>query len=267
MNKFVVVVFDNETKAYQGARALEGLHAEGSVTVYDTAVVQREMDGTLTVKKQTDQGPLGLAIGGLVGALIGMFGGPAGIVIGLAAGGALGGVRDIRHAGVSDEFLEKVGHDLTPGKFAVVAEVSEDWMAPMDTRMEAIGGRVVREACEDFVDDLVEKRAANRRAEFNQWKTKAAGSKADRMESALTAELGKARQTLQRSAEQARDRLDSTRKDMEAKITKLQGQATKAQPEVKGRIEQRITDIRREFGEREKKLRRAYEMAQEALQP
>jgi hypothetical protein len=49
------------------------------------------------------------------------------VALGLAAGGAVGGVRDLRQAEVSDEFLETVQRDLTPGKFAVVAEVSEDW--------------------------------------------------------------------------------------------------------------------------------------------
>ena len=35
---------------------------------------------------------------------------------------------------------------LQPGKFAVVAEIQEDWTTPVDTRMEAIGGKVFRRA-------------------------------------------------------------------------------------------------------------------------
>ena len=62
-----------------------------------------------------------------------------------AAGGALGGwFADLYNLGVDAEFLDDVARVMTPGKYAVVAEVAEGWTAPVDARMEALGGTVFR---------------------------------------------------------------------------------------------------------------------------
>jgi hypothetical protein len=45
---------------------------------------------------------------------------------------------------VDTDFLADVATALTPGKYAVVADVDEDWVTPVDTRMEAVGGVVFR---------------------------------------------------------------------------------------------------------------------------
>ena len=50
----------------------------------------------------------------------------------------------MRRAGVNAEFLDDVSAKLTPGKWAVVSEISEEWVTPVDTRMEALGGIVFR---------------------------------------------------------------------------------------------------------------------------
>ena len=117
------------------------------------------------------------------------------------------------------------------------------------------------------MDDLLEKRADARKAELADWKSKHAGKKTERMESNLAEEIEGARQKLQQTADKAKERLEHTKGEMEAKLQALQEQAVKAKPEVKERVQQRITDLRRDFDEREKKLTRAYDIMQEALQP
>jgi len=265
MNKFVVVVFPDEAKAYEGAREFQEIDRAGSATVFGTVVVKREANGALTVKQRSDSGPLGLGVGALTGGLIGLFGGPVGMAIGLAAGSVAGSWRDYIHADVSDEFLDTVQSDLSPGKFAVVAEVSEDWVVPIDVRMEALGGKVTREGREDFTDDLMERRVGALKAELAERKAERAGSKAQKMERKLETNVASTQAKLQRTAEKARERLDHTKQEMEAKVQKLEEQAAKATPEVKGRIQQRITELRTEYGGREQKLNRAYQLAQEAL--
>ena len=47
MSKMLVVAFDDESKAYEGTKALRELHWEGSVSVYAGAVVARDADGDL----------------------------------------------------------------------------------------------------------------------------------------------------------------------------------------------------------------------------
>ncbi len=44
MSTFAVMAFGDEKKAYEGLHALQVLHAEGAVTVWGSAVLQRETD-------------------------------------------------------------------------------------------------------------------------------------------------------------------------------------------------------------------------------
>ena len=61
MDRMVVVVFDNQSKAYEGKEALTHLDAEGSVVLYGYAVVAKDAAGNVTVKQSEDLGPLGTA--------------------------------------------------------------------------------------------------------------------------------------------------------------------------------------------------------------
>jgi uncharacterized membrane protein len=267
MSKFVVVTVPSEPKAYEALQAMNDLHAEGSVTLYAAAVVERNEDGTLSVKQAMDEGPLGFGVGALVGGLIGVIGGPAGYLAGTAAGGLLGGVRDYLSAGVSDEFMETVTRELSPGTFAVIAEVSEDWVAPMDVRMEAIGGRVTREWRDEFVDETFRGRIDAYKSELDQRKAERAGAKAEKMEARLEENIDDTRRDLEKAAHKARERLDKKKEEMNAKLQALLDQAAEAAPDVRERIEQRIAELRAELQAREEKLNQAWSLAQEALNP
>src|SRR5579862_7641294 len=164
MRKFIVVIFPNETKAYEGTRAFQDLNAEGSLTLYGMSVVVKSADGTLSVKQAADQGPLGTASGMLAGALIGLLGGPVGAALGLGGGALIGGAFDLVNLGVSADFIQKVSQELTPGRAALITDVDEEWVTPLDTRMEAIGGVVVREWRTDFEDDQHQREVNARKA-------------------------------------------------------------------------------------------------------
>jgi uncharacterized membrane protein len=235
MSKFVMVVLPDERKAYQALHAIKALHDEGTVTYYGSAIVERKANGNLDVKQAADEGPLGFATGALLGGLVGMFGGPVGAAAGLAAGGMMGGVRDILHAGVSGDFLEKVTRDLLPGKFAVIAEISEEWTTPIDMKMDALGGKVVREERDEFVDDQMQKQIDEARSEFERRKAR------------------------------ARDRLAQKKQEVSAKINALKAQADKADAEVQARIEKRIAEIRSDLAAREQKLNQAAELVKQAF--
>ena len=51
MDRMLVVVFGNETKAYEGKKALLQLDNEGSISVYGYAVVAKNADGTASIKQ------------------------------------------------------------------------------------------------------------------------------------------------------------------------------------------------------------------------
>ncbi len=180
---------------------------------------------------------------------------------------------------MSEEFLAAVERDLAPGKFAVIAEIDEEWVVPLDSRMEELGAKVVvREDRLTFAEDALEKRVNARKARLAQLKAEhaqrkaekarvRAGSKAEVMlQKLLTEEIEDERRKLESMAEKSEKRLDSAKQELAAKIEALRAQASGANPEVRNRIAQRIIDISNEFAEREEKLTRARALTRQALQ-
>src|SRR5271166_1764323 len=180
MEKMLAVIFDDESKAYEGSHALKQLDAEGSMTIYAEAVIKKNADGTVTVKQVDDGFPIGTVGGTAIGSLIGLLGGPVGVGIGAVTGALAGSLGDLGAAGVDAEFLDDVGAALTRGKSAVIADISEEWVTPVDTRMEALGGAVIRTARRSVEADQREREIAELRAEIDQLKTEHARAQADR---------------------------------------------------------------------------------------
>ena len=217
MDRMLVVVFDNETKAYQGRKALLQLDDEGSITVYAYAVLAKHADGTATVKQEDDSGPIGSLVGTSFGSVIGLLGGPAGIAIGAAAGLAAGGAADLHNARIGDDFIEDVTKFLLPNKVALVAEIEEDWTTPVDTRMETIGGLVFRRALSDVKHTIHEENVAAMKADLAQMKAEHAKAHADRkaklqekinqLDSKIQAQLQKAKAGREAAERQAQDKV------------------------------------------------------------
>src|SRR5271169_5462909 len=180
MDRLLVVVFGNETKAYEGKKALLQLDNEGSISVFGYAVVGKHADGTASIKQGDDSGPLGTLAGTSLGSLIGVLFGPVGLAIGASAGFAGGASFDLLNAGVGEDFIDDVTKILLPNKVAVVAEVEEDWTTPVDTRMEAIGGIVFRRALSEVRDTVNNEDVAAMKADLAQFKAEHAQARADR---------------------------------------------------------------------------------------
>jgi uncharacterized membrane protein len=218
MDRMLVVVFDSEPRAYEGKKALSQLEGEGSIVVYAYAVVGRNADGTTTVKQSDDPGPLGTLVGTSVGALIGLLGGPVGAALGAAAGLAVGGTVDLDNARIGEDFIDDVREQLQPGKFAVVAEIQEDWTTPVDTRMEGIGGTVLRRALSEVTDTVNDEDVAAMKADLEQMKAEHAKAQADRkakfnekinqLESKIHAQLEKSKQQRQSAEAQAKAKVE-----------------------------------------------------------
>jgi uncharacterized membrane protein len=180
MERMLVVVFDNEKKAYEGDSALTQLEREGHLTIYQRAVIVKHADGTVSVKQADDEGPLGGLTGTAVGSLIGLLGGPVGVAIGAGSGLALGALFDVDNARIGEGFLEDVSKSLTPNKVAVVAEVEEEWTTPVDTRMEALGGTVLRRALWEVQKTVDDEETAAMKADLKQLKSEISQANADR---------------------------------------------------------------------------------------
>jgi hypothetical protein len=88
----------------------------------------------------------------------------------MSAGAFLGSIGDAFDIGFRADFIEAASTRLAPGKAAVVAEIGEDWIAPLDMRMQAIGGEVVRQWRSDFGDEQIERLVKESQAEFAELK-------------------------------------------------------------------------------------------------
>ncbi len=232
MDRMLVVVFDTENKAYEGKKALVQLDDEGSIVVYADAVVAKNADGTVTVKQSDDPGPLGTLLGTALGSLIGLLGGPVGLAIGATAGLAAGGTVDLDNARVGDDFIDDVTKKLLPNRFAVVAEIQEDWTTPVDTRMEAIGGTVFRRALKEVKHTVDDEEVAAMKADMAQMKAEQAKAHADRkaklqekinqLDSKIQARLEKNKEQRQAAERQAKAKVEI----LKAKAATLKAKAT-----------------------------------------
>ncbi len=180
MDRMLVIVFDTESKAYEGKKALYQLDDEGSISVYADAVIVRNANGSATVKQSNDLGPLGTLVGTSLGSLIGLLGGPVGLAIGASVGLLGGGIADLDNARIDADFVDDVTKQLESGKYAVVADVQEEWTTPVDLRMEALGGKVFRRALKDVRHTLNEKENDAMKADLAQLKAEHAKAHADR---------------------------------------------------------------------------------------
>jgi len=227
MDRMLVVVFDNEVKAYEGKKALLQLDGEGSISVYAYAVLAKHADGTASVKQGDDSGPIGTLLGTSFGSLVGLLGGPVGLAIGASVGVLAGSAVDLHDVGIGEDFIDDVTKMLTPNKVAVVAEIEEDWTTPLDTRMEAIGGTVFRRALSDVKHTLHDENVAAMKADLAQMKAEHAKAHADR-KAKLQEKINQLDSKIQTQLQKAKERRETAERQAQAKVQVLKAKAAAA---------------------------------------
>jgi len=243
----LVVVFENELKAYDGSRALADLESEGSISVHAEVVIEKNDDGTVTIKQKGDDFPIRTVGGTAVGALIGLLGGPIGLALGAVVGTAAGSIWDMNRAGVNADFLNEVSAKLTPGKWAIVSDVSEDWITtPVDSRMEALGGTVFRAARENVDHEQFAKDVAAIKKDIAQLKVEQSKSRANQKVK-LQLKIDNLNEELRTKLEAAKLRSMEQEKETKAKVEALEKKAAKATGEAKAKIETRIYEIKEKY--------------------
>ncbi len=227
MQRMLVVIFEDESKAYEGAKALRQLDLDDRLTVYRHAIVVKNPDCTVTVREIDDRGPFGLLVGTALGALLGALGGPAGIgivgTVGLVAGGAV----DLHNGWVAEDFVDDVARALLPNRAAVVAEIEEDATSPVDTQMEAIGGTVFRRALSEVKHTIDDEHIAAIKADLAQMKAEHAQAHAER-KTKLQEKINQLDSRLQALLQNAKERREAAQREARAKVELLQAKAAAA---------------------------------------
>jgi uncharacterized membrane protein len=249
MEKMIVVVFENESKALEGLQALWELDREGDISIYAEQTVAKEPTGAVRLIDNPDMSSLPMIGGGTaLGALVGLLGGAVGVLVGAAAGAVIGTVADVEESGITAEFVNDVTTALTRGKVALVADISEERVTPLDVRMEQLGGVVFRRARALVQDTQDDRDAAAHRAEMEQLKAERAQARADRL-AKIDAKIDHLRAKLENAIERKRIKVQLRQQEREVRIQALQKKADRSEGEIRRRQEARIAELRCDYAE------------------
>jgi len=249
MDKLVAVVFSNEKAAYEGVRVLSEMDADGSIDVAMVCMITKAPDGGVSTKQVNDGFPIRALGGTTVGALAGLLAGAVGAGVGAAVGAFAGMVGDLYSAAVDQDFISDVATALTPGKCAVVAEVDEESVTPLDMRIEALDGVVYRTLKSTARDERWKRDTDSVKAQLNQLKREFAEGRADR-KAKLEAQIDRLKKGIEAKLARVKDRSQQVTREYEAKVQALQRKADKQQGKVKAAIETRIAKLRQDYQSR-----------------
>jgi uncharacterized membrane protein len=141
ITKFMAAIFEDDERAAQGERAVLSLKREGTLSVCGIAVVARGPAGQLSMIVAPN-GPSTEALTALLSKLSAAVSALPRQALGLLTN--LESWGDLVDFGVTPNFIQGLATALLPGKAAVIAEIEEDWITPLDQRIEAIGGHIMR---------------------------------------------------------------------------------------------------------------------------
>lgn len=265
MNKILISVFDTEEAAYEGVKALKDLHGDGDITMYASAVIAKDAQGQVAVRQAADRGPVGSLVGIVTGGLVGLLGGPVGVAVGAYVGGTGGILYDLFSAGFGVDIVDEVSEALTPGKAAVVADIDEVWVTPVETRLSALGATTFRRLPGEVLDEQLTREAEVSKTELEQ------------LQAELREESGEAKakvqaaiETQQRKLQALVARVDAAmnqqKGELDAKLTTLRAQWEEARGRQKERIDARIAEMKAAHEARQAKLQQARELAKQALE-
>jgi uncharacterized membrane protein len=266
MNEMLVAVFDTEDAAGKGLHALKELHQEGGISLYAWALIIKNRDGGISVKQQGGDLLVGTGLGLLMGGIVGILGGPAGAAVGGAIGSYVGLLADWARHGIDLQFLDDVGKTLAARKVAVLAEIEESWVSPVELRLKEQGGTVFRRFRTEMIEDqlLQEERALQKsleRLEDELDKGNAANQEI------IQNNMLDLKQRLKGIQDRAKAAIDLKKAEADLKVKALRAQAERAAKETKIRIEARISEMQADYERRSKKMNEARTLAEEALAP
>jgi uncharacterized membrane protein len=216
------------------------------------------------IRQQTEIDPVATVGGMLTGGLIGLIGGPIAAAVGMSAGTLMGAAVDMAREGVDEDFIDDMGaHLIAPGKSAVIAEIEENWQVPLDTRMEALGGTVLRRTRTDIEDLYFEREieAAQRDIEALEAERIAAfeTQEKDVQEkiAKLQLKIEAANQKVAEKEAALEAKLRSIKEEASDKVAILEAQRKNASAEAKAALDRRIVEVRSEYQRRADHLKQA----------
>jgi uncharacterized membrane protein len=236
MNRMLAVIFSEPGKAFEGRDALKSLNREDSVILHAYAIITKKPDGTI-INEEDHHAGFSLPRGTSLRSLIDRLGKTTGATISAAAESmAPGAEQDEAH--VVADFVNEVSSQLTPGKFALVAEIEEDWTPWVDLRMAELGGIVYRAPLSDVKHVAESEDITAMKAELAELRAKNARAKAGQ-KAKLLEKINQLDTKIQQRMQKAKERRESAEVKDQAKVSALEAKAAHAREELSTQEKQR----------------------------
>ena len=153
MNQLIVVTFDHLEDARKAMERLRSLESDGRIRFEDTAIVEREADGTAHVRNEVSGTTEGAAVvGAVIGGLLAFAFPLAGIALGAALGAAVGNLLD---SGVSGKFVDELKTSLTPGRSALFLVVKDAQVEALIAALRDFEGEVTQTTLDSEAEEAL----------------------------------------------------------------------------------------------------------------
>jgi len=119
MSTLIVVVFHDESTAFEMRGALNKMQSQYLLEMEDAVVVTRDLNGKIKLHQAVSLTAAGAATGAFWGMLIGLlfFNPLIGLAVGAGAGALSAKLTDL---GVDNSLAKQMGDELTPGSSALI---------------------------------------------------------------------------------------------------------------------------------------------------
>lgn len=178
--------------------------------------------------------------------------------------GTVGGMLfDLVNSGVGMDFVSEAAAEMAPDKVAVVADVDETWVTPVETRLGALGATTFRRLTDEVVDDALVRESQTAKDELEQLRAElreSSGEAKAKVEAAIEAQRSK----LDAIATRIDTALDQRRSEFDARLATLHAQRAAAHECQKARIDARIDELKASYEARRAKLEQARELAKQS---
>ena len=186
------------------------------------------------------------------------------MAVGAVTGTVAGAIRDFWVAGVDLDFVEEAEKMLQAGKAALVGEVDEEWVVPVDSALEAAGGAVYRRTRSEVVDAHFDHGIAVFKGEIEEFEAEAANA-TGMARTKLQTQIVAAKAGLERAVLHAKQRVEALKHEADGNAVVLKEQVSQAKGGVKATLEDRVKRVKSAYHVRGAKLSQAWGLTKTAL--
>jgi uncharacterized membrane protein len=229
MNRMLVVVFSEATQAFEGRDAMKSLDHEDIVALHGYAIITKKADGTI-INEEDHRAGFSLLPGTSLRSLIDHFGRTSAVAISAAAESLPPGTKQDEDRVVAD-FAGEVSKHLTPGKFALVAEIDEEWTPWINLSMTELGGVVYRCPLSDVKHVAESADIAAMKADLAQMKAEHARARAGH-KAKLLEKINQLDTKIQQQLQKAKARREATEVKDQATVGVLEAKAARAREQL-----------------------------------